>query len=128
MDVADASWKVTNAHNATQLQGQFGAMPQKTGNFIVVDFDYTNNGNEAETLAPQLMGLYDSSNRKSSPGPDDIGYIPRDKNIFIGQVNPGVTKSGEAVFSVAPGGSGYQLELSNRNYFKTGKAYVNLGL
>jgi hypothetical protein len=42
-------------------------------------------------------------------------------------VNPGVIKNGEVIFSVAPGASGFKLEISDTNLFKTGKAYVDLG-
>jgi hypothetical protein len=54
-------------------------------------------------------------------------YIPSDKNIFLKQVNPGVAEDGEVIFSVAPGASGFQLELSNTNFLEDDKAYVNLG-
>jgi hypothetical protein len=124
--VADASWVVTFAQPRTQLRSQFGSQ-SKQGNFVVVDFTFTNNGNEAKTLTQNIIALYDSSGRKSSPGTDTFSYIPNDKNIFLDQVNSGVTKDGEVIFSVAPGASGFTLELSNTNFFKSDKAYADLG-
>lgn len=126
--VDDAAWVVTSAQPTTQITDQFGVQPPKQGNFVIVDFNFTNNGNEAKTLSSNTLALYDSSNRKFSPDTDTFGYIPNDKNIFLNQVNPGVTKNGEVIFSVAPGASGFKLELSDTNLFsRAPKAYVDLG-
>ncbi len=92
-----------------------------------MDFTFTNNGNEAKTLTQNIIALYDSSGRKADADTDTFSYIPNEKNIFLDQVNPGVSKNGEVIFSVAPDASGYMLELSNTNFFKSDKAYVDLG-
>jgi hypothetical protein len=94
---------------------------------VVVDFDFTNNASEAKTLTQNIIALYDGSGRKSEPDTDTFSYVPSDKNIFLDQVNPGVTKSGEVIFPVAPDASDFTLELSNTNFFKSGKADVDLG-
>ncbi len=126
--VGDSSWLVNSAYPTTQLTDQFGVQPPKQGNFVVVDFTFTNNGNEAKTLSTPIINLFDSSNRKSSPDDDAFLYIPQDKNIFINQVNPGVSKDGEVIFSVAPDASGFKLEVQDTNYFSSaGKADIDLG-
>jgi len=124
--VADASWVVTSAQPRTQLRSQFGTQ-SKQGNFVVVDFTFTNNGDESKTLTQNIITLYDSSGRKSSADTDTFSYISNEKNIFLDQVNPGVSKDGEVIFSVAPDASGFVLELRNTSFFKSDKAYVDLG-
>lgn len=52
----------------------------------------------------------DSQGRKSEADPDKFGYIPDDRNIFLENVNPGVTDKGQAIFTVAPGSTGFELE------------------
>ena len=67
--------------------------------------------------------------QRASQLADTFGYIPNEKNIFLNQVNPGVTQPGEVIFSVSPGGYGYRLLLKDTNLFKssTNQAYVDLG-
>ncbi len=127
--VGDATWSVTGARQTKQLTSTFGGSP-KNGNFIVVDFGFRNDGNEAKTLHTGALQLVDSAGRTSDPATDTFGYIPNDKNVFLNQVNPGVIQPGEVIFSVAPGGSGYKLLLKDTNLFKssTNQAYVDLGL
>jgi flagellar motor protein MotB len=123
--VADASWMVTSAEPRSRLNSQF--LEPKQGNFVVVDFRFTNNGSESKTLHQNALKLLDRDGREFDPDTDTFGYIPNERNIFLEQVNPGVTEDGEVIFSVAPGASGFRLEISGTNLFETGKAYVDLG-
>src|SRR5215217_6739642 len=128
--VGDASWIVTDAYPTKQINNTYGgALPAKQGDFVVVDFRFTNDGNEAKTLHQQAVQLMDSDGRESDPDTDTFGFIPREKNIFLEQVNPGVSKEGQVIFSVAPGGSGYKLRLKDTNLFRSerNQAEVNLG-
>jgi hypothetical protein len=128
--VGDASWKVTSADQTNQITDTYGGvLPTKQGNFVIVDFRFRNDGNESKTLHQQAMQLVDSSGRESDPDTDTFGYIPQDRNIFLEQVNPGVTETGQVIFSVAPGGSGYKLRLKDTNLFRSerNQAEVDLG-
>ena len=49
---------------------------------------------EAATLDTASMILIDSEGGKSEADPDKFGYIPDDRNIFLENVNPGVTDKG----------------------------------
>ena len=55
------------------------------------------------------MTLIDSEGRKSEADPDKFGYIPDDRNIFLENVNSGVTDRGQAIFTVAPDSTGFEL-------------------
>lgn len=128
--VGDASWTVTNAQQSNQLADPFGLDAPRQGNFVIVDFQFENGGNESKTLTQQALQLEDSSGRTSDPDPEDFRYIPQDKNIFLQQVNPGVTQPGQVIFSVAPDASGITLILKDTNLFSSSQnqARVDLGI
>jgi hypothetical protein len=125
----DIEWTVTDAARANQLSqerfGQFGKTKQ--GDFVIVDLLFTNNSNEPETLTTNSITLLDSSGRESRPDTDTFGYIEPERNIFLEQVNPGVTKEGEVIFTVASDASGFRLQLGDARMFGSEDAYVDLG-
>ncbi len=126
--VGDVQWTVTNAYPTERLESSFGQFGDpKQGNFVVVDFDFTNNSNEALTLATQSVALLDSEGRESQADTDSFEYIPRDRNIFLEQVNPGVTEQGSIIFTVAPGTSGFTLQVGDAQLFSDQNGLVNLG-
>jgi uncharacterized protein DUF4352 len=127
--VGDASWVITNAQKTNQLADPFGVRPAKQGTFIIVDFQFRNGDNEPKTLHQGALQLVDGSGRESDPDTDTLLYIPEDKNIFLEQVNPGVTETGQVVFTVAPDASSLKLVLKDTNLFKSARnqAEVNLG-
>jgi len=94
-----------------------------------VDFAYTNNGDKAKTLHQGALEVVDSSGRRSEPDTDTLLYIPNELNIFLEQVNPGVTENGRVIFSLSPDASGLKLVLKDTNLFKSGRnqAEVDLG-
>ncbi len=121
----DAAWQVTNARQATQLTSEF--QDPKQGNFVVADFVFTNNGTEAITLDSSSLALKDGEGRTFETDTDTFGYIDPSKDIFLNQVNPGVTQQGEVIFTVAPGASKFTLELGDAQMFSDENAYVDLG-
>jgi hypothetical protein len=127
--VGEVSWTVTNATQASELKqrgfGQFGETKQ--GNFVIVDFNFTNNGSEAVTLDTASVTLIDSSGNKSEADPDTFGYVPPSKDIFLENVNPGVTRQGQVIFTVASGASGFKLQVGDTNPFSGKNGYVELG-
>jgi hypothetical protein len=129
-DAGDATRRVTDAKQATRLtqpgvSSQFAKTEQ--GNFVIVDFDFINNGSDPVTLATQSLTVIDSEGRESNPDPEQFYYVTQDKQIFLENMNPGVTKHGETIFEVAPDASGFQLEVGDTNPFTDENVYVNLG-
>jgi hypothetical protein len=127
--VGDASWVVNNVERSGVLSDSFGARPAREGNFVIVDFAFTNNGDKAKTLHQQALEVVDSSGSRSEPDTDTLLYIPNELNIFLEQVNPGVTENGRVIFSLSPDASGLKLVLKDTNLFKSGQnqAEVDLG-
>jgi hypothetical protein len=129
VDVGEVQWTVTNAYRTNELSqegfGQFGKT--KTGDFVVVDLRFRNNGNEPARLTSNSVTLLDANGRESQPDTDTFGYIPQEKNILLEQVNPGVTRDARVIFSVAPDASDFTLELGDANLFSNENGYVDLG-
>ena len=97
---------------------------------MIIDFQFQNNGDESKTLHQNALELLDSSGRRSDPDPTDFRYIPQDKNIFLEQVNPGVTRPGQVIFTIAPDASDLKLILKDTNLFRSeqNQAEVDLGI
>ena len=124
--VGSVTWVVQDAKTVTELTSSY-EKPVR-GNFVVVNFTFTNEGKEAATLDTASMALVDSEGRRNEADPDKFGYIPDGRNIFLENVNPGVTDQGQAIFTVAPGSTGFELELGDAELFSDAKGTVPLGI
>jgi hypothetical protein len=127
--VGEVTWTVTNARQVSEIRekgfGQFGET--KRGNFVIVEFNFTNNSSEAVTLDSASLSLIDSSGNKSKVDPDYFSYVPTNKEIFLENVNPDVTRPGEVIFTVASGASGFKLRVGDTIPFTDKNGYVDLG-
>ena len=123
--VGDAEWTVTNAIVASELTSDF--MEPKAGNFVIVDFTFTNRANEAVTLTDVSLPLRDSQGREYNPDTDTFGYIDPGRDILLTQVNPGVTQQGQLIYSVAPDASGFVLHAGDLAVFSDETALIELG-
>ena len=128
-ELHEVTWTVTNARQVSQIRekgfGQFGET--KRGNFVIVDFNFTNNSSEAVTLDSASVALMDSSGNKSEVDPDYFSYVPTNKEVFLENVNPDVTRPGEVIFTVASGASGFKLQVGDTIPFTDKNGYVDLG-
>ncbi|MGB3635114.1 MAG: DUF4352 domain-containing protein [Rubrobacteraceae bacterium] len=124
LDVGETTWKVSGATKQQQLTSSFDE--NKEGNFVVVDFQFTNNGSESVTLDSGMLTLIDGRDREFDVDTDSLGFVPPDKDIFLDQVNPGVTKDGQVIFTVAPDAQDFTLETSE-GMFGTNTGKIDLG-
>ena len=53
---------------------------------------------------------------------------PTDRNIFLENVNPGVTDLGQAIFTVVPDATGFELELGDADLLSDDHIIVPLGI
>jgi hypothetical protein len=118
-------WTVTDARQVTELKAPY--TPKKQGNFVIIDFNFLNGTNEAVTLDSASLTLIDGQGRKFETDTDTFGYVPTSKDIFLEQVNPGVTKQGETIFTVAPDASDFVLKAGDTDMFSDQNAYIDLG-
>jgi hypothetical protein len=123
---ANVEWTVTDAFLTDQLKSNFGT--QKRGNFVVVDFTFTNNRNEEVTLDPELhMILKDSQGREFGSDLDAWEFVPTDLMIFLEPVNPGVSTEGRVIYEVAPDAAGFTLTLDDVEMMEDKSAVFDLG-
>ena len=125
--VGDVEWRVTQAYPTKLLEDSYGIDPPKRGNFVVVQFQFANNRAESVTLAQMHMALIDSQGREFEPDVETIGYIPPEKDIFLEQVNPGVTERGMVIFTVAPDAGGFTFRGDDLDFWEDRMANVALG-
>lgn len=123
--VGDVAWQVNDASQATQLSTDYGE--SKQGNFVIVDFVFQNNGNEAVTLDSSSVALVDGQGRESQVDTDNFAYVDPNKDVFLQQVNPGVSKEGQVIFTVAPDSADFNLSVGDTNMFGGEDALVDLG-
>src|SRR5215211_7003044 len=121
----NVEWTVQSVQEATELKslGQ-----RKQGNFIIVDVIFKNNDDEPVTLDSASLAILDDKGRTSETDPDASMYVPTNQDLFLNQVNPGVSKQGRAIFNVAPDAKGLILQVGDTNPFGGENAYVNLGI
>ena len=123
--VGNVEWTVSDAYRTTLLKSNFGT--QKQGNFVVVDFTFTNNRSEEVTIDPELhMILRDSEGREFGTDSDAWEFIPNRLFIFLEAVNPGISKEGRVVYEVPPDAEGFVLTLDDVEFLEDNKARYDL--
>jgi hypothetical protein len=124
--VGNVKWTVTDAYSTTQLKSDFGT--QKRGNFVVVDFTFTNNRDEEVTLDPELhMTLKDGTGREFGTDADAWEFVPTRLNIFLEPVNPGISQDGRAIYEVPPDAEGFTLTVDDVKMMEDESATYDLG-
>ena len=124
--VANVEWKVKEAFLTDQLKSTFDT--QKRGNFVVVDFTFTNNRPEEVTLDPELhMVLKDSQGREFGADIDAYEFVPMDLDLFLEPVNPGLSADGRVIYEVAPDAAGFTLTLDDVEMMEDKSAVFDLG-
>ncbi len=124
--VANVEWKVKEAFLTDQLKSTFDT--QKSGNFLVIDFTFTNNRTEEVTLDPELhMILKDSQGREFGADIDAYEFVPTDLDLFLEAVNPGLSADGRVIYEVAPDAAGFTLTLDDVEMMEDKSAVFDLG-
>jgi Domain of unknown function (DUF4352) len=129
---SNVAWRVTAARQATELKAP--PYPKKKGNFVIVDFLFTNNADEATRLDTGSLTLLDGEGCEFEMQPNEFVYIDPavylapGKNIFSENVNPGVTKDGQMIFAVDPDAKDFTLRAGDTDPFISDEnAYIELG-
>lgn len=123
--VGEVAWTVSSVQQSSELKA---LGERKQGNFVIVDVTFINNGQESVTLDSSSLALRDDQDRTHETDPDASFYVPTNQDLFLNQVNPGVTKQGRAIFTVAPDAKELILEAGDTEMFGGDSAYVNLGI
>lgn len=121
----EVAWTVSSVQQSTELKA---LGERKQGDFVIVDVTFINNGKEPVPLDSASLALRDDQDRTHETDPDASLYVPTNQDLFLNQVNPGVSKQGRVIFTVAPDAKGLILEAGDTDMFGGESAYVNLGI
>jgi Domain of unknown function (DUF4352) len=122
------TWTVTNAYETDKLIDSYDVDPPKRGHFVITEFEFTNGSNEAVTLDAEMhVALKDAKNREFSPSAETTGYIPMRKDIWLTEVNPGVTQKGMAIFTTAPDAQDFTFVADDVEMWEEDSAKFDLG-
>jgi len=125
VEVGNVARTVSNVEKATELKA---LGERKQGTFIIVDVTFINNGDEPTTLDSESLAILDDQDRTHETDPDASFYVPTNRDLFLNQVNPGVTKQGRAIFTVAPDAQGLILRAGDTEIMSDENAYIDLGM
>ena len=123
VEAGDLTWTIVGTAQQTE-RNDLGE--RRTGNFIVVDLTVRNNGEEAVTVDTQSLAILDDQGLTHEADTD--AYVPSRLDLFLQQINPGVTQQARVVFNIAPDASGLILRLGDGDPFTEENGYVNLGI
>lgn len=123
--VGEVAWQINDASQSSQLSTDYGE--SKQGSFVIVDFLFQNNGSEAVTLDSSSVALIDGEGRESQVDTDNFAYVDPNKDVFLQQVNPGVSQEGQVIFTVAPDAANFNMSVGDTNMFGGEDALVDLG-
>ena len=125
--VGDVQWTVTDAEKVDELISIKGEYEQ--GSFVSMDITFSNNSNQDLSFATPFFALIDSEGREFEP---DIGYnftyLFPEENMFVEPLGPGATKEGKLIAEVAPGSSGFRLQVGAARFASNETALIDLGL
>ncbi len=124
--VKGGSYTVTEAYPTNALHDTYKIDPPKRGNFVVVDFTYTNESREAQTLDYELLTLH-SAGATYEPMTDTFSYVPTRLDPWLTDVNPGVSHNFRAIYVVAPDSSNYEFHAMSADFWSTQTAKTDLG-
>lgn len=125
VEVGNVSWTINSVQESTELRA---LGEKKQGNFVTVELTFINNGDEAVTLDSASLAIIDDQNRTFDTDTDASLYVPTNRDLFLNQVNPGVTFQGTTIFNIAPDAKGLILQAGDTEMFSDENAYVDLGM
>jgi hypothetical protein len=86
----------------------------RSGHFVVIDFIYTYKGKQPVSLGEIPWTLTDGSGSTYTYDFDATNtYSGYNENIIYAKVQPGVSKPGKAIFSVAPDAKDFTLTIAD---------------
>jgi len=113
--VGTVAWQVTSREAGHRASSQFSDSSKAT--LVNADSNSPLNANEPATLEYQSRPW--PSMVRASPRDDaSIEYLDPSMNIFLEQVNPGVSQQGEAIHE-CPGANSFELNLMTLHSFRT---------
>jgi Domain of unknown function (DUF4352) len=105
--------KGSSETNKFESGNQFIEDKTTTGKFIIVDYSVKNLDKEARMIDSELFRIKSGENEFEPMVDSDIMMILGDKNLFLEEVNPQMSREGQVVFEVPADLATYDLQVSS---------------
>ncbi|WP_066248528.1 DUF4352 domain-containing protein [Neobacillus drentensis] len=122
--VGDFEYVITSIKEDRVIKSdnQFIKNKETQGKFAIIDFTVMNLDKEARMVDSSLFLIKDSKDREYEPMVDgDIMMLLGDSNLFLEDVNPGLSRKGKIVFELPTDVKSYSLEVSSGVGWSGGK-------
>jgi hypothetical protein len=103
----------TSETNEIKSDNEFIESKTTTGKFIVVDYSVKNLDSKARMIDSSLFRIMSGGNEFEPMQDMDIIMLIGDKNLFLEEVNPQMSREGQIVFEVPADLATYDLQLSS---------------
>jgi SepF-like predicted cell division protein (DUF552 family) len=124
--LGDVQWIVTNPKQSEELLSIKGEYEE--GNFVIADVGFSNNTNQDITLATPFMTLIDSQGNEFEADIEyNFTFLYPEENMFVDPIEPGASKEGKIIFSVAPDSSDFRLQVGEGRFASDETGYIDLG-
>lgn len=114
--VGDFEYVITAANEDIIIQSnnQFIDSKETTGKFAIIDYSVKNLDKKARMVDSNLFIVKDEQGNEYEPMVDgDIMMLLGDSNLFLEEVNPGLSREGKIVFELPSEITNYSLEVSS---------------
>ncbi len=113
--LGDVQWIVTNPKQSEEL-------------LSIADVGFSNNTNQDITLATPFMTLIDSQGNEFEADIEyNFTFLYPEENMFVDPIEPGASKEGKIIFSVAPDSSDFRLQVGEGRFASDETGYIDLG-
>nr|WP_295969470.1 DUF4352 domain-containing protein [uncultured Bacillus sp.] len=110
--VGKFEYVIKSSSETKEIKGEFTGKTT-TGKFIVVDYSVKNLDKEARMIDSELFRIKSGENEFEPMVDADIMMALGDKNLFLEEVNPQMSREGTIVFEVPADLATYELQVSS---------------
>ena len=127
----EVEWTVTSAKKQASLRDPNGFMDPKkaSGVYIVVNLKVKNMGKEAKTADSSFLVIVDSQGREFEADTEvAVLYLATEKDLFLEQLNPNVSKEAIVVFDIDKAAKKLKLRAGDLEIVGDDEVLIDLGL
>lgn len=109
--------------NILESDNQFIDPATTDGQFVIVEIEAFNNDSETRMVDSSMFKLIDDQGREfnTSTDTDVMMVLDESLNLFLQDINPGISKTGKLVFELPNDVSSYELQVSSGFGFAGGE-------
>lgn len=117
-------WKITGAQTRAVLKDEIWGPKRASGKWVIVSGTITNNGQDSILADDSVVHLVDSRGRQFDSSSEGLLYVPEEKNMFLKQINPGLTKQFQIIFEVPKDATGLSFRAGDMDILGSGEDII----